>query len=157
MENIKTLVEILFFSVSTVAVCVSIFTYRRSVRIRKSEWLNALFEKYYENERYKRIRKILDYRDIDHKEYDSLKGIIKKLLSGDKNLDDTEITFMEELVDYLNFFELIGSFVELNQLKHKEVKLMFEYYLNMIKEIDFLVEYLRFEGFERPISLLNKI
>lgn len=157
MENIKTIVEILFFSISTVAVVVSICTYWRSVRIRRAEWLNTLSEKYYENERYKRIRRILDYRDIGRGEFSSLERIIKKLLNQEKDLDDAEITFMEEFVDYLNFFELIASFVELNQLKLKEVKLMFEYYLNMIKEIDFVVEYLEFDGFERTIALLDEI
>lgn len=125
--------------------------------MRRAEWLNALFEKYYENEKYKKIRKILDYRDITRKEYNSLRLIIKKLLDGQTDQKEAEITFREDFVDYLNFFELIGSNVELKQLELKEVKLMFEYYLNMIKEIDFVVDCPKFDGFERTIALLNEI
>lgn len=79
MDTIKTLVEIVFFSISTIAVLISFITYRRSIKIKEAEWLNSFSEKFYENEDYKKIRRILDYRDIKHEAFRKFDGFEKTI------------------------------------------------------------------------------
>ena len=40
----------------------ALWTYRNSVKTRRAEWLASLHEKFFERDRYKDIRRVLDYR-----------------------------------------------------------------------------------------------
>lgn len=65
----------------------------------------------------KKIRYIIDYEREDD---------IKLLKNG--IINDCEDKLIEELVDYLNFFEFIASLWKMNQLNTKEIGM----YLNII-------------------------
>lgn len=157
LENIKMLIESAFFLISIVAVITSFLTYRQSIKLKESEWLHSFSDKFYSNENYKRIRRILDYSEIKTKEFDKFKHIINKLLNDEKQFEDDEIKLIEDLADFLNFFELIGSLVALKQLKISEVRLMFEYYLSLIKRHKFLCDYLKNDGFEKTLFLIENL
>lgn len=118
-------------------------TYRHGQRQRRAEWLDGLYARFYEQPQYKRIRRILDY-DLEP-EMSTLKSDV---LSG------TASDLHEELVDYLNFFEFLGSLSELGQITEEEISMLFEYYLSRMNDHDFLVLYVKANGFERLERLL---
>lgn len=60
-------------------------------------------------------------------------------------------------MDYLNFFEFVASLWKLKQLKTKEVKMMFEYYIKNLAESRELMNFIRKEGFERLEELIGEI
>jgi hypothetical protein len=41
---------------------IALVTYQRSVKTRRAEWLASLHEKFLESDRYREIRRVLDYR-----------------------------------------------------------------------------------------------
>lgn len=119
------------------------FTYRRATRARRAEWLASLHEKFFETDRYSRVRKALDYRP--EPQYTALAGAIAA--EADHELAD-------ELYRYLNFFEFLGSLEELGQISRKEIYALFEYDLRMINKHPFILAALSPQGFERLPRLL---
>ena len=93
---------------------ITVATYRRNAGQKRAEWLYNLHAKFYESGNYKHIRRVLDYEP--HPEFDHLE---KGLATGGK--DD----LVEELVDYLNFFEFVASLWKLNQLELGEISMFF--------------------------------
>ena len=97
-------------------------------------------------DKYKRIRYIIDYeREED----------IKRLKKG--VVDDCEDELVEELVDYLNFFEFIASLWTMKQLTSKEIAMVFEYYILRIYDHEFIVNFLNNEGFKQLPLLVAKL
>ena len=41
---------------------IALLTFRRSVKTKRAEWLASLHEKFFEGDRYKEIRRVLDYQ-----------------------------------------------------------------------------------------------
>ena len=97
------------------------FTYRRSVRTRRAEWLASLHEKFFEGDRYANIRRVLDYRP--EPEYSSL---VSAVTTG------THAQLADELYRYLNFFELLSGLRELGEISDKEIVGLFDYDLRML-------------------------
>ncbi len=163
MECVNTLVQIIFYIFSTVGILVSVYTYRRSVKQKKAEWLSDLSEKFYEGITYKKIRKILDYELIRNQttvstqknpEYQSLKIITKKVFNN-QTLSAEELELLEEFVDYMNFFEFIGSIESLKLLQLKEISSMFGYYLEIMDK-DWIKDYLKNDKFSLTLYLIEK-
>jgi hypothetical protein len=48
-------------AVAVLGIPVTYLTYRRSVQTKRAEWLASLHEKFFETDRYARIRRVLDY------------------------------------------------------------------------------------------------
>ena len=76
----------------------ALLTYARSVRTRRAEWLASLHEKFFESDRYREIRRVLDYRP--EPEYADL---IKAITSQSHH------ALADELYRYLNFFEFLAG------------------------------------------------
>lgn len=126
----------------------TIYTYWQNSRLKRTEWLYQLYEKFYEESYYKEIRRIIDYDQKDG---------IKRLKNGIEN--DCEEELVELLVDYLNFFEFIASLEKLKQLTIKEIAMVFEYYILRIAKYDFLNKFLidnRFDNLPELIAKLKK-
>ncbi len=63
---------------------------------------------------------------------------------------------LEELVDYLNFFEFLGSLREMGQVSDGEVATLFEYYICRLNDHQFVIDYARKNGFERLDAALQR-
>jgi hypothetical protein len=92
---------------------VAIVVYYRNHRLEQSRWLSGLYDKFYEGEKYKQVRDLLDSESNEE---------IGKLV------DDEDSGF----TDYLNFFEHVAIFVKAGQLNKKDVEASFGYYLNCL-------------------------
>lgn len=119
----------------------TISTYKQSVRQNKTKWLNSLHEKFYILEHFKKIRDELDW----HPE-----NISKAIKSGKSIIES-------HLVDYLNFFEFIAILEKEGGLNIEEISMMFGYYLDNLLFNPDIVLYLKEQGFEKLIYLLDKM
>ncbi len=154
-QNIKDGFDIFFRFVTAFAAIVAFITYRRSVRIKRIEWLHSFSEKFYKENTYKEIRAILDYPEVNDEQYKILRGAAEKVVRHESTLTRDEINQIEKLVDYLNFFEFMGSLVELKEIKTNEVNTMFGYYLRVIKRTPWLHDFLNHESFQQIQILLR--
>lgn len=152
LEDAKTLLGSEWFRtlVLGIGALAAWLTLRKNVRVRRAEWLFDLYKQFYdETSPLAGIRRILDSPERD----DFLKGIEKDSAAE------------ERLVNYLNFFEFLGSLRRLRQLKRKEVRFMFEYYVqNLAKhrtpnlpDSGELLKYCKNEGFENVLWLIDDL
>lgn len=114
-----------------------VVTYRRSQRQRRAEWLDQLYTRFFEAPQYKRIRRILDY------EVEPAFSELRAAIESGKDSDASE-----ELVDYLNFFEFLGSLKAMDQVSDKEISMLFEYYICRLNDHPFVIAFVESEGFE---------
>lgn len=138
--------------IQAIAVCggfvgagTTILIYWRNSRLRRVEWLYQLYDKFFHLERHSEIRKLIDYGS--KAELDRLQKELRG--SGRKKLE-------EKLVDFLNFFEFIASLWKLKQLRLNEILMMFDYYLRRIGDHQFIMIYLKDNGFEGLIDLIDQ-
>jgi hypothetical protein len=141
-EIVKTLAGI----VGILGVPAAYVTYRRSVRTRRADWLASLHEKFFETDRYTRIRRVLDYRQ--EPEYSRLVQAVAA---------ETFDPLTDEFYRYLNFFELLASLRSLGQISDEEISALFEYDIRMIADQHFILDALRPQGFERLSDLIRTI
>ena len=121
-------------------------TYYKNNKVKRGEWLKALFEKFFEDNKFSEVRM--------HLEYDT----IEQYLAVNVNRDPTDKKNEELMVNYLNFFEFISVLNIKKYITDEEVKLMFRYYVKKIREDKYLneVKYLETYDFENLIMLMNK-
>jgi hypothetical protein len=121
----------------------SICIYWKTAKTRRAEWLYSLYAKFYEDAFCKRIRVLLDYRPEEE---------LNRLYRG---LDEGSCPELcEQLVDYLNFFEFIGSLWTMRQLTINEIKMLFDYYLKLIPSHKPVMVFVETQGFENLQRLL---
>jgi hypothetical protein len=130
--------------VALIGLAVALVNYRRSVRTRRAEWLASLHEKFFESDRYKEVRRVLDY----HSEPQYSELVTAIAAEGHHPLAD-------ELYRYLNFFELLAGLRLLGQISDEEIIGLFDYDLRLIKQHEFVATVLRPQGFERLAALLE--
>lgn len=121
-------------------------TYRRSVRTRRADWLVSLHEKFFETDRYARIRPVLDYRR--EPDYSDLAQAVAA---------QHYHPLADEFYRYLNFFELLASLRKLGQISDEEIIGLFDYDLRMIADHRFVIDALRPQGFERLSDLIRSV
>ncbi len=121
------------------------FTYRRDVKRRRADLMKSLYEKFYEAVQLKKVRLLLDYRP---QEYDEMRSLIQSGKAGQR---------AEDLVDYLNFFEFIASLWKLRQISYKDVCMLFHYYLKNLRSHDWIMKFVKENGFEALQELLEEI
>jgi len=145
----KSPVEVVFYSVSTLAAIFATWNYWRNARTRRAEWLFTLYQKFFEEDHYKRMRRVLDYGM--HHDLQKLRASI------DGSAPDPDLE--EELVDYLNFFEFVAGLQQSRQLTPDEVDRLFNYYLRILKStrLGFVRKYVCDQGFEQLSALLDKM
>jgi len=125
---------------------ITIYIYYRNSQLERAQWLYSLFEKFFYQERYAEIRRLLDYDNEE--ELERLKKALKS---------HSEEQLEENLVDYLNFFEFIATLWQLRQLPIKEIRMMFDYYIQRLGDYDFIMNYLNQEGFEGLSELVAEV
>ena len=139
-DTLKTILNVS----ALIGAALAVVTFWRNLRLRRAEWLYNLHAKFYETETYKQIRRALDYQS--EPQFNELR---KAIVEGG-NLDLTE-----KFVDYLNFFEFIATLWKLRQLTSREISMIFEYYILLLKERDFALEFIRKNGFENLSELID--
>jgi len=105
--------------VAVLGVPLAFWTYRRSVRTKRAEWLASLHEKFFETDRYTQIRRVLDYREEPH--YAQLAIAVQA---------GTHHSLADELWRYLNFFEFLAGLHQLRQISETEIVRLFDYDLS---------------------------
>jgi len=62
LEIIAKIATIIATLVGAIGVGFAVNSYRQSVRLKRAEWLQRLYQQFYELDRYRTVREILDYR-----------------------------------------------------------------------------------------------
>lgn len=124
----------------------ALWTYWGESKRRRSEWMYRLYSQFYESDRFKYMRRIIDYRPEEE---------IAKLKS-DIETDEGSADH-EALADYLNFFEFIAIQRSYGNIKTHEIMDMFEYYLRRMKEQAYLMTYIQDYGYEHLEALLKDV
>jgi hypothetical protein len=141
--TVVEIIEIITAIATAAAAVLAVITYRSNSKLRRSETFKFLFEKFYENGRYSKIRHAIDYLNADFVE-------IERVIWSDQ-----EYGIVNELVDYLNFFEFIGGLLKLGQITNDEISTLFDYDLGRLKNRPILVEFIEKNGFEDLSKLLG--
>ena len=142
----KLFFEFLQVVILAVGGWIALRTFERDSKLRRTEWMYRLYEQFYESDRLKPMRRLIDYAPAE--EIAALKADLEK-----GNFSEAH----EALVDYLNFFEFIAVQVRRNNLSRSEVMDMFDYYIRRLKDHAFIADYLRTNGFENLDGLLRGI
>jgi hypothetical protein len=137
VELITKLATIVATLVAAVGVIVAVHSYRTSVRLKRAEWLQKLYQQFYESDRYKEISCILDYRP--EKEISDLHARLVDLTRDD---------LADKLWEYLNFFEFVAGLLKLKQITEEDLNLLFQYPLQNIAADEKIMATLHSEGFE---------
>ena len=142
-QYLKDCVDVVAKLFAAAGVFIGGLSYRRQAKTKRAEWLKALFEKFYEKEEFKDVRRWIESGEIERK----------------INIDSTVSKEEEKVADYLNFFEFIATLKTDNQLKRRDVLNLFEYYLRKIKASEGCMDWINNEGygFEKLRNLLGEI
>ncbi|CUI58024.1 DUF4760 domain-containing protein [Cognatishimia activa] len=146
MDTLATLLPFIQPVAITLGGLFALWTYWGESKRRRSEWMYRLYSQFYESDRFKYMRRIIDYRPAD--EIAKLKADVET----DEGSDDHEA-----LADYLNFFEFIAIQRSYGNIKTHEILDMFEYYLRRMKEQNYLMAYIQNYGYEHLESLLKDV
>ena len=142
-QDLKEWIDFSFKIISTLGVIIAVITYRRNLKVKHAEWLWSLYQKFFENEQLKTVRKVLIY----HPER------FEKLF--DTNVTEDDEVLIEKVDDFLNFFEFLASLETLDQISRREIDMMFDYYLTAISKNEHLIKYIKTEGFENLAKLTH--
>lgn len=132
---------------------VAVFQYRSSVTVKRLEWLLALFERYMDEAKFRRIRYIMVFRV--QPEFDQLKELMSH--RAERRVDRTAAEYDKSLImdmdDYLNFFELIATLWKRKELRSDEIRMLYNDYIRCLWQIDFTHAYIMRWGFESLAAL----
>ncbi len=140
------------FLLITALVAYKNYTYH--TQLERLEWLQQLFESFYNSDRYKSVRQQIDFDDVT-----ILLSLLRRSESEPKELRTEERVQVDLFTDYLNFFEWIAFLESKEQLNFEDVDAMSNYYLKRLLQVDKdrqLRRYIRDKGFERLHRLLNR-
>jgi hypothetical protein len=118
VSGLETLQKIVLIASSCVAIIGAIWAllvYSRNRRLEQSKWASDLYEKFYETDRHKKIRDLLDSDDDDE-----ISLLVRKESS--------------EFTDYLNFFEQVAVFTKSKQLDKDDVEALLGYYFSCLEK-----------------------
>ncbi len=104
------------YVVGMIAAAVAVWTYRANSQRERAKWVVQLYEKFYEDTRYRAVREALDC-EVTTPQVGVLVG------PG----------AAPEFTDYLNFFELVCFLKRTKQLRSSDVLTLFDYYLKCLK------------------------
>jgi gamma-glutamylcyclotransferase (GGCT)/AIG2-like uncharacterized protein YtfP len=138
-------IQKLFYTISSVGLILGLLRYQRNSRLRRIEWLASLYERFYCSDAFKRMRGIIDYQSHELR-------IIETCIAADHRHD-----LVEELVDYLNFFEFVASLWKAKQLKSDELKMLFNYYLQPLANRPFFCAFIHDYDFDNLERLLKEL
>jgi hypothetical protein len=124
------------------------------VSLEQMRWLQQLYDSFYNGERYKEVRQVIDF--------DELGQTMELLRRGDADphqLSLPERAKLDQFTDYLNFFEWLAYLEDEKQLTFRQLDTMFGYYLTRLSQVDRnrqLRQYIRDNGYEQLHRLLDR-
>lgn len=118
----------------------TLFTYWENTRLRRAEWLSSLYEKFFIESYYTKIRRLLDNSP------EKTPNIEKQIKAEEE----------EDFVNYLNFFQYIAYLEKHHHLAMEEINDMFRYYISHLDDHCFVKQYLRDNGFDLLCGLITK-
>ena len=133
-------------AVALLGIPITYLAYNRSVQTKRAEWLASLHEKFFETDRYARIRRVLDYAE---------EPVYGQLAAAVSN--GVYHSLADELWRYLNFFEFLAGLRQLGQISDKEIVRLFDYDLRLIRRQEFIMNALDPEGFDGLAILLRTV
>lgn len=125
----KDVIQAASYIFAMLAALVAAWSYRKSVRLDRVKWAAQLFERFYEQERYKRIREVLDCE-----------------AGAAEAVDSLVLEQSAEFTDYLNFFEFVAFLAKERQVPLKYVTRLFDYYLKCLCRHRSVREYVEDQG-----------
>jgi hypothetical protein len=127
--------------VAGISAFLAIKTYLANTNTKRAEFLMELHKSFFVEETYDHIRELLD--NSSHASRDRLHHEVA--------------AETEELTGFLNFFELIAYFEVCKTLRHKDVRALLGYYLDLLKAEPVLSHYIGKDdkSFENLKKLLN--
>lgn len=130
--------QTLYYVVGIIAAIWALFVYRRNRRLEQAKWLSTFYDKFYESDKYKGVRELLDSEKVDE---------IRIKVEGEE----------ADFTDYLNFFEHVAIFARSRQLRTDDVEASFCYYLDCLKANEDVCEYIndRDKGYENLKAYLE--
>ncbi len=144
--SLELLLQIIALAGAFLGGAISLFIFAKNSRQRRTEWIYTLYEKFFFEQRFSEMRRIIDY--ADPVEFNKLRESVTTKIDHDPE---------EKLVDFLNFFHLVANLHAMGQLEMAEVKSMFGYYLKRIGEHQFLIEYLNANGYIALSKLIAEL
>lgn len=136
--------QLVVYFATSVGIGISVFTFLKNNKVKRGEWLKSLYEKFFEADSFKKIRREIEYSRLEI------------FLALDNKGMATNEENEEKFVDFLNFFEFISSLQMNDHIKANEVKDLFGYYFQKLKESSFIHFYITFYGFENLSKVLNE-
>lgn len=129
--------------ISAVALCMAVRTYRFNGRTKRSDFIYKLHTDFFVSETYKPVRRILDC--TNEAEYEAARLYVE--------------SESEDLIDFLNFFEMVAYLRKTGQLTEEDLDALFGYYLGCLKRNPAITAYLarREISFDILHDLLNKL
>ena len=124
----------------------ALWTYHKEAKRRRSEWIYRLYTQFYESDRFKAVRRLVDYAPQEE---------IERLTSDIS--EDEGSQMHEDFVDYLNFFEFIAIQKSYGNIKTFEILDMFEYYLKRLRDQGYIIAYIDKYGYEHLGRLLRNL
>lgn len=120
----------------------ALFQYTASRKLERAEWFTRLYEKFFEHERLKAVRDVID-------EANSLESeVLAEMVASES----------AAFTDYLNFFEYVAYLVSRGILSSDEVEQLFGYYLTNIRRSPLVWSYVANpeHGYELLRRLLDR-
>ena len=128
--------------------------YRRQVNLEQMKWLQQLYDSFYNSDRYKTVRQMIDFDDLGQ-----TMDLLRRGETDPHHLSLPERDRLDEFTDYLNFFEWLAYLEKEKQLTFAQLDSMFRYYMTRLLEIDKnreLRKYIQEEGYEQLSRLLDR-
>jgi hypothetical protein len=121
--------------------------YKRSIMLRRAEWIYNLYRDFYVQPHLKTVRE----------ELDSVEGrsMVEELIRKEV-LTREEEKFLSDFTDYLNFFEFIIYLMKMGALMEDDVEAMFDYYLKLFYKSKPIIEYMKKTGYEYLAGYLEE-
>ncbi len=134
----KLLPQTAYYIVAIIAAISALVVYRRNHRLEQSRWLSTFYDKFYESDKYKRVRELLDSQMSD-------------------DVRDMVLNEDPDFTDYLNFFEHVAIFAGSRQLRTDDVEASFCYYLDCLQVHERVCDYInnRDKGYEKLKAYLE--
>jgi hypothetical protein len=140
LDDVLKIAQIVSSLVAAGSALGAVFVYWRKARGERARWAENLYSRFFEKQELKEIRNILDC--------DPGTPEVAALVTNES----------PQWTDYLNFFELVAYLEESRQLKARDVKALFEYYLGCLKKHQPVMNYIVDEsnGFEHLRKFLSR-
>lgn len=135
------------FIIALMAGLFGLFRYLRSERMRQTEQVRELFRMFFDNNRYRRIRFVLDNPDAP--EFTALRTELAQP-GMPKELEG-------ELIDLLNFYEFVTGLTRRGLVARQDIDWMFANFIERVVGIDFVRAYVLKQTYDELQTLCRRI